>query len=137
MELTAETLEKQKYNLETLEKSEQEAKRLEEALVKERGIQDNSIQNIQPNPDGENNENTIGENAHDDEHSQGGDVSNLSEGYKSHQKRRSSSKLFSVLSHTIHGIMDVDPEATRRNSIGKTRDSIIQVRIISQMILFL
>lgn len=34
----------------------------------------------------------------------------------------------SALSHTLHGIMDADPEATRRNSIGKTRDSINQVR---------
>ncbi|CAG8655301.1 1296_t:CDS:1, partial [Diversispora eburnea] len=42
-------------------------------------------------------------------------------------KKLSGSAILSVLSHTIHGIMDVDPEATRRNSIGKTRDSIIQV----------
>jgi len=125
MELTAETLEKQKFNLEVLEKSEQEAKRLEEALTKDRStLQDTSIQNTQSNLDGENNENTIGENGHHDEHSQNGDVLTLS---KSHQKRRSGSKLFSVLSHTIHGIMDVDPEATRRNSIGKTRESIIQL----------
>ena len=57
-------------------------------------------------------------------------LSSLSGASKSHQKKRSSSKLFSVLSHTIHGIMDVDPETTRRNSIGKTRDSIIQVSLI-------
>lgn len=124
MELTAETLEKQKFNLEVLEKSEQESKRLEEALVKDRGIQDTSIQSTQSNLDGESNENTIGENGHHHEHSQNGDSLTIT---KSHQKRRSGSKLFSVLSHTIHGIMDVDPEATRRNSIGKTRESIIQV----------
>uniref|UniRef100_U9V033 PX domain-containing protein n=1 Tax=Rhizophagus irregularis (strain DAOM 181602 / DAOM 197198 / MUCL 43194) TaxID=747089 RepID=U9V033_RHIID len=124
MELTAETLEKQKFNLEVLEKSEQESKRLEEALVKDRGIQDTSIQSTQSNLDGESNENTIGENGHHHEHSQNGDSLTIT---KSHQKRRSGSKLFSVLSHTIHGIMDVDPEATRRNSIGKTRESIIQL----------
>lgn len=123
MELTAETLEKQKFNLEVLEKSEQESKRLEEALTKDRGIQDTPIQSTQSNLDGENNENTIGENGHY-EHSHNGDSLTIT---KSHQKRRSGSKLFSVLSHTIHGIMDVDPEATRRNSIGKTRESIIQV----------
>lgn len=32
-----------------------------------------------------------------------------------------------ALSHTFHGIVDVNPEATRRNTIGKTRDSIAQV----------
>ncbi|CAG8528271.1 4656_t:CDS:2 [Funneliformis mosseae] len=127
MELTADTLEKQRGNLESLEKSEQEAKRLEEALAKEQGIQDNSIQDPPPNPDGENNENLIGENDQSEEQSQNGDLSPLPGGNKSHQKRRSGSKLFSVLSHTIHGIIDVDPEATRRNSIGKTRDSIIQL----------
>src|SRR4051794_24402954 len=130
MELTAETLERQKFNLELLEKSEQESKRLEEALAKERGIQDTSIQSTQSNPSGENNENIIGENDQHKDHSQNGDVSTFSEGLKSHQKRRSGSKLFSVLSHTIHGIMDVDPEATRRNSIGKTRETIIQVSLI-------
>ncbi|RIA94861.1 hypothetical protein C1645_758948 [Glomus cerebriforme] len=123
MELTAETLERQKFNLEILEKSDQEAKRLEEALAKERGLHDTSIQNSQSFDD-ENNENAIGENGHHDEFSQNADISTLS---KSHQKRRSGSKLFSVLSHTIHGIMDVDPEATRRNSLGKTRESIIQL----------
>jgi len=129
-ELTAETLEKQKFNLEVLEKSEQESKRLEEALTKERGVQDTIIQNAQSNPNGEIDENTVGENDYHDEHSQNGDVTTLSAGNKFNQKRRSGSKLFSVLSHTIHGIMDVDPEATRRNSIGKTRETIIHVSLV-------
>ncbi|KAF9956557.1 Sorting nexin, cytoplasm-to-vacuole targeting pathway/endosomal sorting [Mortierella alpina] len=43
-------------------------------------------------------------------------------------KRRSTRlNVFSALSHTIHGIIDVDPEATRRNNIGKTRDAIAQL----------
>ncbi|KAG0300681.1 Sorting nexin, cytoplasm-to-vacuole targeting pathway/endosomal sorting, partial [Dissophora globulifera] len=43
-------------------------------------------------------------------------------------KRRSTRlNVFSALSHTIHGIIDVDPEATRRNNIGKTRDAIVQL----------
>src|SRR6185436_9130398 len=50
------------------------------------------------------------------------------EGGKQLKKRRST--LFSVLSHTLHGIMDVDPEASRRSSLGKTRESIIQVSIV-------
>jgi hypothetical protein len=44
-------------------------------------------------------------------------------------KRRSTRlNVFSALSHTLHSIVDVDPEATRRNNIGKTRDAIVQVR---------
>ncbi|KAF8922780.1 Sorting nexin, cytoplasm-to-vacuole targeting pathway/endosomal sorting, partial [Dissophora ornata] len=43
-------------------------------------------------------------------------------------KRRSTRlSVFSTLSHTLHGIIDVDPEATRRNNIGKTRDAIAQL----------
>ncbi|KAF9935434.1 Sorting nexin, cytoplasm-to-vacuole targeting pathway/endosomal sorting [Linnemannia zychae] len=43
-------------------------------------------------------------------------------------KRRSTRlNVFSALSHTLHGIIDVDPEATRRNNIGKTRDAIAQL----------
>lgn len=34
-----------------------------------------------------------------------------------------------ALSHTFHSVMDVDPEATRRNNIGKLRDSISQVSL--------
>lgn len=37
------------------------------------------------------------------------------------------SGLLSALSHSIHGIMDVDPEAARRSNISKTRDAISQV----------
>ncbi|KDN40422.1 hypothetical protein K437DRAFT_295840 [Tilletiaria anomala UBC 951] len=35
--------------------------------------------------------------------------------------------LFGALSHTFQSVMDVDPEATRRNSIAKLRDSIAQL----------
>ncbi|CAG8509171.1 7414_t:CDS:2 [Acaulospora morrowiae] len=122
MELTAETLEKQRFSLDNLEKSEQEAKRLEEALNKERETQDTSSHQNHADDDNHS-DTTVRENGHH-EGLQNGDSS---VGYKTHHKKRSSSKLFSVLSHTIHGIMDVDPEATRRNSIGKTRESIIQL----------
>ncbi|GAB5587093.1 Sorting nexin [Umbelopsis nana] len=36
-------------------------------------------------------------------------------------------KIFSAVSHTLHGIIDVDPEATRRNQIGKTKDAVVQL----------
>jgi hypothetical protein len=37
-------------------------------------------------------------------------------------------KLFGRISHAVHGIVDVDPERTRRDQIGKTKESLLQVR---------
>lgn len=39
--------------------------------------------------------------------------------------------LFSAVKHSLSGMMDVDPEATRRANIGKTRDNISQVIALS------
>ncbi|KZF21660.1 hypothetical protein L228DRAFT_211844 [Xylona heveae TC161] len=36
-------------------------------------------------------------------------------------------KIFGRISHAVHGIVDVDPERTRRDQIGKTRESLIQL----------
>lgn len=36
--------------------------------------------------------------------------------------------LLSALSYTLHGMMDVDPETARRNSITKNKETISQVR---------
>jgi sorting nexin-4 len=35
--------------------------------------------------------------------------------------------LLNALSYTLHGMMDVDPETARRNTITKTRENISQV----------
>lgn len=37
-------------------------------------------------------------------------------------------KILGRISHAIHGFADVDPERTRRDQIGKTKESLIQVR---------
>ena len=36
-------------------------------------------------------------------------------------------KIFGRISHAVHGIVDVDPERTRRDQIGKTRESLEHV----------
>ncbi len=36
-------------------------------------------------------------------------------------------KLFGRISHAVHGIVDVDPERTRRDQIGKTKESLVHV----------
>lgn len=49
-----------------------------------------------------------------------------------HRKSSSSgnfvaNKIFGRISHAVHGFVDVDPERTRRDQIGKTKESLIQV----------
>lgn len=36
-------------------------------------------------------------------------------------------KLFGRISHAVHGFVDVDPERTRRDQIGKTKESLLQL----------
>ena len=46
----------------------------------------------------------------------------------SHRKSQSGGfKFFGRISHAVHGIVDVDPERTRRDHIGKTRESLVHV----------
>lgn len=40
-----------------------------------------------------------------------------------------SSKIFGRLSYAVHGIVDVDPETTRRNNIGKTKERLLQLEL--------
>lgn len=41
-------------------------------------------------------------------------------------------KIFGRISHAVHGFVDVDPERTRRDQIGKTKESLVQVRFASR-----
>lgn len=40
-------------------------------------------------------------------------------------------KIFGRISHAVHGFVDVDPERTRRDQIGKTKESLTQVSSLS------
>ncbi|PGH23955.1 sorting nexin-41 [Polytolypa hystricis UAMH7299] len=37
-------------------------------------------------------------------------------------------KIFGRISHAVHGFVDVDPERTRRDQIGKTKESLVQLK---------
>lgn len=104
--MTRELLESKRHALEDLERSELEAQRLEQALAKVR----------------------IGS-------SRGGEDGAAAEEVRTPvaplPPRKSGGGLLGALSHTFQGIVDADPETTRRNSIGKTRESINQVNFIS------
>ncbi|KAK6521833.1 Sorting nexin, cytoplasm-to-vacuole targeting pathway/endosomal sorting [Arthrobotrys conoides] len=43
------------------------------------------------------------------------------------------SKIFGKLTHAVSGIVDADPETTRRNNIGKTRETLVQLEAALQV----
>ena len=40
-------------------------------------------------------------------------------------------KIFGRISHAVHGIVDVDPERTRRDQMGKTKESLVHVSLLT------
>jgi hypothetical protein len=114
-EMTQDALEGKREMLEEYEKSEKEAKRLDEALA--RGRVDGLTN---PQSEGQSSETT-------DE--PGSVYLPPHPGPSPYKKRAPGMGLLNALSYTIHGMMDVDPETARRNGIGKTRETISQVRI--------
>lgn len=63
--------------------------------------------------------------------SQGPSEQDASSPTRNHRKSQSggfvANKIFGRISHAIHGVVDVDPERTRRDTIGKTRESLVHV----------
>ena len=125
-EMTQEGLETKREQLEDLEKSEREARRLEEALGQGRACATHdSPPHIGEEGEGEVQQPVTNENeARRDE----GSVYLPPHPGPSPVRRRAPGMGFlSALSYTLHGMMDVDPETARRNSITKTREGISQV----------
>lgn len=46
---------------------------------------------------------------------------------KTHSGNFVTNKIFGRISHAVHGLVDVDPERTRRDQIGKTKESLVQL----------
>jgi hypothetical protein len=115
--MVQDALDHQKDKLEALEGAEQEARRLEEALERGGKGLGSSTSNL-----------TDEERIQEREHERERERERLSQQSSS---RRSGPKsgfgLFNAVKHSLSGMMDVDPEATRRANIGKTRDNISQV----------
>lgn len=129
--MTQDGLEAKREQLEELEKSEREARRLEEALGRGRG---DALSSSQIRSDvGEQQEQ---HEQHDDE----AEPQSLAEEQSSYlpphpgpnpvRRRAPGMGFLNALSYTLHGMMDVDPETARRNSISKTREAISQVNLI-------
>lgn len=121
--MTQEALEAKREQLEELEKAEKEARRLEEALSQgHSGI-------LRPSPSqGEEGE---GENQPTDENEARRQEESAylppHPGPNPVRRRAPGMGFLNALSYTLHGMMDVDPETARRNSITKTRETISQV----------
>lgn len=111
-ELVREALEAQKDKLDLLEAAEKEARRLDDAL--ERGPRDPS-------------QSMTAEQMEDERQKERERDRERTERIERAQRRGNSFGLLSAVKHSLSGMMDVDPEATRRANIGKTRDNISQV----------
>ncbi|EIW58722.1 uncharacterized protein TRAVEDRAFT_168450 [Trametes versicolor FP-101664 SS1] len=129
-EMTQEALEAKREQLEELEKNEREARRLEEALSQ--GRPSTIRASTSRSDDGEEAAGT-GEQEGEEE---GPVPSHRQEesaylpphpGPNPVKRRAPGMGLLSALSYTLHGMMDVDPETARRNSITKNKETISQL----------
>ena len=122
-EMTQDNLETKRESLEEFEKSEAEARRLESALS--RGTL-RSAPDEQAGEGGGNPEGSEGD-AGFSSFASGSRRQPTASTYPAARPRRASYGFLNALSHSIQGLMDVDPEAARRSNISKTRESISQV----------
>lgn len=147
-ELTRDELANKKALLDSLERSEQEAKRIEQYLsstgapsgTPKRSTSSASARSVKSDVSSPRNEGTHEDTASIDSDfppTHGDGPPSASHGppeseptSPSNNSRKSQSggfKLFGRISHAVHGIVDVDPERTRRDQIGRTRESLVQV----------
>ena len=145
-EMTRDELEKKRNLLESLERSEAEAKRLEQHLSgsgmhqppqRNRSVSNTSSRSSgleRPPQDDAASIDSDFPPTHSDEpqppsSSQG--TPEATSPSSPHKKSASgnfvTNKLFGPISHAFRGMADVDPERTRRDQIGKTRDSLVQL----------
>ncbi|TIA90065.1 hypothetical protein E3P99_01795 [Wallemia hederae] len=119
-EMLIDALSAKRDSLTDLERSEQEAQRLDEALS--RGLSSTKMLDEPHQEDANNDTNNEDSNNHEDTAPPQSIITDApSREIKRHKSHLS---FLGAISHTLQGIMDTDPEATRRNSIGKTRESI-------------
>jgi len=149
-EMTKDELYKKKQLLDTLERSEQEAKRIEQYLSSSgmpsgppRRTTSSASRTSSDSPgylrrEGSNEDTASIDSDFPPTHSEipsspphGPQDQDPSSPSVTHKKSQSggfvTNKIFGRISHAVHGIVDVDPERTRRDQIGKTRESIVQL----------
>ncbi|KAI7902476.1 uncharacterized protein BX663DRAFT_511192 [Cokeromyces recurvatus] len=122
VEMIENTLNAKKENLDNLLKMESEARRLEEAITRERTIDTNTI-----NADEMTNQDEMVEERQEE-------FSNPYQVTRQIQSRRpirsnggwvsAPKKMMNAVGHTLQNMIDVNPEVTRRNQIGISKDAI-------------
>lgn len=150
-EMTNDELAKKRQLLDSLERSESEAKRIDQYLTSSGTAnlprRSNSSAREPPYSRKENNTQedtasidsdfppTHGETSSPPSATQGAPQQDESPS-PAHRKSSSgnfiTNRIFGRINHAIHGVVDVDPERTRRDLIGKTRESIGQLEQAQQ-----
>lgn len=145
-EMTNDELAKKRALLASLENSESEAKRIEQYLSSSGTIsaprRSNSSSRDQP-PSRRDQDDTASIDSdfpptHGDGKSPPTAIQGAPHDETSPTHRKSTSgnfitnKIFGRISHAVHGVVDVDPERTRRDLIGKTRETIGQLEQAQQ-----
>ena len=154
-EMTRDELEKKKTLLDSLERSEIEAKRIDAYLSSSVGPQNmpkrstssasaRSTQDRPPAPRQQDGTEETGSLDSDFPPTHGDAASSLPSAEQgtpqdqaettspsTHKKSQSgnfvTNKIFGSFRHAVHGFVDVDPERTRRDQIGKTKESLVQL----------
>lgn len=144
-DMTKDELEKKRNLLESLEASEAEAKRLQQHLssaghappTRSRATSNSSQRSGTAEPPPREDDSASIDSDFPPTH---GDTPSASQGAPDHSHSPTTSphkkspsgnfvtnKLFGSITHAFRGMADVDPEKTRRDQIGKTRDSLVQL----------
>ena len=152
-ELTKDELVSKKQLLDSLEKSELEASRIEQYLASQgppsgtprRSTSSASARSTRSSTNGDGRQESEETASVDSDfppthgsapsssppssQGQSGPTSPQSPNRRSQSGGFAANKIFGRISHAVHGIVDVDPERTRRDHIGKTKESLSHVRI--------
>ncbi|ORZ03826.1 hypothetical protein BCR43DRAFT_451438 [Syncephalastrum racemosum] len=147
VEMIESSLESKRDTLENLQEMENEARRLEEAISRERTVGANAVdidelnrqqqQQQQQHEQGEEPAMSNGNgyptsnghsNPYASDHSHqptmnGNGTTTILERRRSNKTWSSPARMINAVGHSLQGFIDVDPEATRRNQIGKTKDA--------------
>ena len=126
--MTQDGLETKRDQLEELERSEKEARRLDAALGRGRPTNGPGARR-ETAGDAASGEGAAGQDGDDGEQQDSPTHVPPHPGpvVPRRRSRPPGMGLLSAISYTLHGMMDVDPETARRNSITKTRETISQV----------
>lgn len=123
--MTQDGIETKKEQLEDLEKSEREARRLESALNRRSLNQGSVLTGEASNTDRKDGDDVNEQEQQLEDREQQAYASSQP---LSPRRRGGGLGLLNAISYSLHGMMDVDPETARRNSITKTRESLSQAR---------